>query len=75
MIEEVIKSEVCRMISDRIEDEIVEKTKEFHNTLIQRKDQYIAEVMKGIRIVHENNPEGMYTDYRILFVNKYEVER
>lgn len=75
MIEEMIKREIERTISDRIEDEIIERTKEFHSELIQRKDQYIAEVMKGIRIMHENNPQGMYVDYRILFVNKYEVKK
>ena len=70
----VIKSEVERIISERIDKEIEDRTIAFHKELTERKDEYIAEVMKGIRIVHEYNPEDMYMDYRIMFVNRYAVE-
>lgn len=70
----VIKSEVERIISERIDKEIEDRTIAFHKELTERKDEYIAEVMKGIRIAHEYNPEDMYMDYRIMFVNRYAVE-
>lgn len=72
---EIIKREVERMVSERIDEEIAERTKAFHKELTARKDQYIAEVMKGIRVAHEYNPEFMYMDYRIMFVNRYEVKK
>ena len=65
---------VEQCISEQIDKEIKEKTNEFYHSLVDRKDKYIAEVMSGIRIAHENNPELMYMDYRILFINKYEVD-
>lgn len=70
----VIKDEVERIISERIDKEIEDRTIAFHKELTERKDEYIAEVMKGIRIAHEYNPEDMYMDYRIMFVNRYAVE-
>lgn len=70
----IIKSEVERIISERIDKEIENRTIAFHKELTERKDEYIAEVMKGIRIAHEYNPKDMYMDYRITFVNRYAVE-
>lgn len=72
---ELIKREVERQISERLDEEIAERTIAFHKELTDRKDQYIAEVMKGIRIAHEYNPKNMYMDYRIMFINRYEVKR
>jgi len=71
-IEDMILKEIHTTISERLDKEIEERTKEFYKELTERKDQYIAEVMKGIRLAHEYNPETMYMDYRIMFINKYE---
>ena len=71
---EAIKREVEKIISESIDEEIKDRTIAFHKELTERKDQYIAEVMKGIRIVHEYNPQTMYMDYRIMFINRYAVE-
>lgn len=70
---EVIKREVERLISESVDKEIESRTIAFHNELTERKDQYIAEVMKGIRIAHEYNPQTMSMDYRIMFINRIEV--
>ena len=75
MIEQMLIDAVENCISERIDEEIKSKTNEFYNTLVARKDKYIAEVMNGIRICHENNPETMCVDYKIMFINKYEVTR
>lgn len=72
MIEQMLIDAVENCISERIDEEIKRKTNEFYNTLVARKDKYIAEVMSGIRMCHENNPETMCVDYKIMFINKYE---
>ena len=71
-IEKCIKNAIADYVSETIDKEIANRIEMFRKELTWRKDEYIAEVMKGIRIVHEYNPENMYVDYRILFVNKYE---
>lgn len=70
---EAIKREVEKLISESIDKEIEDRVIAFHKELTERKDQYIAEVMKGIRIAHEYNPETMNMDYRIMFINRYAV--
>lgn len=71
-IEEVLKASVTNLIGEEVDKIIEKKTIEFRNELISKKNIYISEVMKGIGIVHEENPELMCTDYRIIFINKYE---
>jgi hypothetical protein len=71
---EIIKREIERQISEQLDKEIMERTKEFHKELTSRKDQYIAEIMKGIRIAQEYNPETMCMDYRIMFINRNFVD-
>ena len=73
MIEKMLIDAVENCISEQIDKEIRDKTNEFYNTLIARKDRYIAEVMSGIRVCHEHNPETMCVDYKIMFINRYEV--
>ena len=75
MIEQMLIDAVERCISERIDEEIKSKTNEFYNSLVARKDKYIAEVMSGIRMYHESNPETMRIDYKIMFINKYEITR
>lgn len=71
-IEEALKARVTNLIREEVDKIIEEKTIEFRKELISRKNVYISEVMKGINIVHEENPELMCADYRIIFINKYE---
>ena len=73
-IEKAILDAITQNVSEKLDREIAERSMAFHKELTARKDDYIAEVMKGIRIVQEQNHEGLYIDYRILFVNKYEVK-
>lgn len=70
---EVIKHEVEKLISESVDKEIEKRTIAFHNELTERKDQYIAEIMKGIRIAHEYNPQTMSMDYRIMFINRIQI--
>lgn len=73
MDDSIIKAAIENYLVETINQEIEEATKKFHSHLVARRDRYLADIMSGIRIMHENNPEKMYTDYRIMFINKYEV--
>lgn len=73
-LEEVIKKEVKTIISDKIQEEIDEEVLKFRNKLMQRKDDYIAEVMKGIRIFHERDTNFLGMNYRVIFENIYRIE-
>lgn len=59
-------------LQKRINDLIDEETEKFKMQLLDRKDDYIAEIMKGIRILHEQCPEEQKIAYYIQFEN---VER
>lgn len=73
-LEEVIKKEVKTIVSDKIQEEIDEEVLKFRNKLIQRKDDYISEVMKGIRIFHERDINSLGMNYRVIFENIYRIE-
>ena len=71
---EGIKKAVEQQISQQIDTEIQNKVKEFADSLISRKDDYIAQVMKGIRVYHEQSDMDMCMNYRIIFDNRYEIK-
>lgn len=73
-LEEVIKKEVKTIVSDKIQEEIDEEVLKFRNKLMDRKDEYIAEVMKGIRIFHERDINSLGMNYRVIFENIYRIE-
>lgn len=73
-IESIIKKQVKEQISKEIDEEIQQKVKKFADELVSRKDDYIAQVMKGIRIYHERDIGSMGINYRIIFENKYVIE-
>lgn len=73
-LEAVIKKEVKELVSEKIQEEIDEKAIQFRNKLMDRKDEYIAEVMKGIRIFHERDINSLGMNYRIVFENRYRIE-
>lgn len=68
-LEETLRKSVEKLVSDSIQIEIDEKVDKFRKELVSRKDKYIAEVMKGIRIIHEHNCETMHITYKIIFEN------
>lgn len=73
-MEEIMLSEIRKQISKEIDEEINEKVQDFLYELTDRKDKYISEIMKGIRIVHEKDPMTMNTNYRIIFENIVRLE-
>lgn len=68
LLESCIERYVETMVSARIGKEIENKVKEYEQELLSRRDEYIAEVMKGIRIEHEKRLGEI--NYRITFVNE-----
>ena len=75
IIENIIKQTIKEQISKQIDKEIQEKVEKFANELTCRKDDYIAEVMKGIRIYHERDIGSMNIKYKIIFEIKYKIEK
>lgn len=74
-IENGIKISVKEIVRAKIDEEIEKKVKQFKRELEDRKDNYIAEVMKGIRIYHERDIGSMGVNYKILFENVYRIEK
>lgn len=73
-IEEMLKKNMKAIISEKIDNEIKQKVENFRIELEDRKDNYIAEVMKGIRIYHERDMNNMAINYKIVFENIYRIE-
>lgn len=68
LLESCIERYVENMVSVRINKEIETKVKDYEKELLSRRDEYVAEVMRGIRIEHETNLGEI--NYRITFVNE-----
>lgn len=74
-IEDAIKNSVEKIVREKIEEEIDKKVKQFKRELEYRKDNYIAEVMKGIRISHERDFGTLGINYRVIFENITKIEK
>lgn len=73
-IEFALKNSVEQLVRINIQTEIEEMVQQFEKRLLDRKDNYIAEVMKGIRIVHEKDIDTNGVNYKIIFENIQRVE-
>ena len=74
-LEEILRKNIQAIINEKVNKEIEEKVKNFKSYLEDRKDDYIAEIMKGIRIYHERDMESVGVNYKIVFENVYRVEK
>lgn len=74
-IENGIKISVEQIVKAKIDEEIDKKVEQFKIELEDRKDDYIAKVMKGIRIYHERDFESMGMNYKIIFENITKLEK
>ena len=75
LIEFEIKTRVECIIREKVDEEIDKKVEDFRRELEDRKDNYIAEVMKGIRIYHERETQGLGINYKIIFENVTRLDR
>ena len=73
-IEFALKNSVEQLVRINIQTEIEEMVQQFEKKLLDRKDNYIAEVMKGIRIIHEKDIDTNGVNYKIIFENIQRVE-
>lgn len=74
-LEQVLKDNIQKLVSEKIEQEIAKKVNAFKRELEDNKDRYIAEVMKGIKIYHSRNPNTMCMNYNITFENICRYEK
>lgn len=70
----VLKRHVKQLVIDKVESMIDEEVEKFREQLEDNKDQYIAEIMKGIKIYHNENIMDHCIDYRIVFENVTKIE-
>lgn len=73
-IEFGIKCSVKQIITEKVQEEIDKKVEQFRTELEDRKDNYISEIMKGIRIYHERDMGSMGINYKIVFENVYRID-
>lgn len=73
-IEEILKNAVKENIEVKIEQLIEDEINNFTKQLLRRKDDYIAEIMKAIRISEERIAGTMQNHYVITFENKVFLE-
>lgn len=73
-IEEILKNAVKENIEVKIDQLIEDEINDFTKQLLRRKDGYIAEIMKAIRISEERMTGTMQNHYIITFENKVFLE-
>lgn len=72
-IDELILQSVQKQVSNEVDDLIQRKVDAFSRELLDRKDDYIAQIMKGIRLYHEQSPIENSMNYKIVFQNEYRI--
>lgn len=72
---DMLKNSVEQIIREDIDKRIEEKVEEFKRELQDNKEQYIAEIMKGIRILHSQEPGEWTMNYKITFENVTRLEK
>lgn len=73
-IEEILKNAVKENIGAKIDELIEDEINDFTKQLLRRKDDYIAEIMKAIRIAEERDIGTMQNHYVITFVNEVNIK-
>ena len=74
-IEKYLKDSLRNIIANSVDEEIDKKIQEFKEQLIDRRNQYISEIMRGIQIIHEQNSTDLSMNYKIIFENITRIER
>ena len=71
-IEAQLNDVIKEHINKRMDEEIEKRVEEFRKDLTRKKDQYLGEVLNGIRMYAENEPGVI--NFRIIFENVVKVE-
>ena len=72
--ETIMKKQIEQIANDEIEKMIREKVNQFNRELLSKKDDYIAELMKCIRIFSEQQIIDNIPRYLITVENTYKIE-
>ena len=75
IIDRYLQDSLKKIITDKVDEEIEKKIDEFKRQLVDRRNQYISEIMKGIQIIHEQNPMDLSMNYKIIFENITRIEK
>ena len=73
-IEQTIEKKLKENIEVKIDEMIEKEIKKFEDELLRRKDDYIAEVMRCIRIFEEKTPDSFQHNYVIKFINEVKLK-
>ena len=73
--EKIMKKQIEQIANDEIEKMIREKVDEFHSELLSKKDGYVTELMKMIRIYSEQKTIDNMSRYLITIENTYKIEK
>lgn len=73
--ETIMKKHIEQIANDEIEKMIREKVNQFNRELLSKKDTYIAELMKSIRIYSEQKTIDNMPRYLITIENTYRIEK
>lgn len=74
-LEEILRKNIQVIINETVNKEIEQRVEDFKRYLEDRKDDYVAEIMKGIRLYHERDMGSLGINYKIVFENVYRLER
>lgn len=74
-IEKYLKDSLRNIIANSVDEEINKKVREFQEQLIDRRNQYISEIMKGIQILHGQDTMSNCMNYKIIFENTVRIEK
>ena len=70
----IMKKQIEQIANNEIEKMIREKVNQFNRELLFKKEEYIAELMKHIRIYSEQNIIDKIPRYVITVENTYKIE-
>ena len=74
VIKQNVIDSITKYVSNEVDTEIELKVKEFYKELTDKKDKYIAAVMKGIRVYSEYDHIYNQMNYKIIFENINRIE-
>lgn len=73
--ETIMKKQIEQIANDEIEKMIREKVNQFNRELLSKKDEYVTELMKMIRIFSEQKTIDHIPRYLITIENTYRIEK
>lgn len=73
--ETIMKKQIEQIANDEIEKMIREKVNQFNRELLSKKDEYVTELMKSIRIYSEQQTIDHIPRYLITIENTYRIEK